>query len=58
MQAVTLLHMAITAKKPVLAVGFGAFLYIYSLATQGCKYHMLNGKKYVTDQIFEISFIN
>ena len=52
MQLVTLLHMAITAKKPVLAVGFGAFIYIYSLATQGGKYHMLNGNEVVDVEVF------
>jgi len=43
MQAVTLIYMAFTAKKPVLALGFGSLLSIYTISTQGGKFHVLNG---------------
>ena len=41
MKVVTLLHMAKTVKKPVLAVGAGAFAAIYSIATQGAHHILL-----------------
>jgi len=43
MQVVTLIYMAFTARKPVLALGFGSLLSIYSISTQGGKFHVLNG---------------
>ena len=47
MQAVTLMHMIQNSKKPLLAIGFGAFLSIYALSTQGGKFHMLNGSRFL-----------
>lgn len=42
-QVVSLVHMARYARKPLLGIGFGAFAVVYTLATMGARYHILNG---------------
>ncbi len=42
-QVVTLIHMCKRSKKPLFANGFGAFSVVYSLATKGARFHILNG---------------
>ena len=42
-QVVTLIHMCKFMKKPLFCSGFGAFRAIYSLATKGARFHVLNG---------------
>eukprot|EP01038_Epipyxis_sp_PR26KG_P008612 gene8612-11641_t len=41
-QLVTLLQMIAITKKPCFTTGFGAFLSLYSLATNGTRFHLLN----------------
>eukprot|EP00981_Chlorochromonas_danica_P004440 scaffold886_cov174-Ochromonas_danica.AAC.31 len=41
-QVVSLVHMAKTTNKPFLGVGFGALVAVYSLATKGVPFHVLN----------------
>jgi hypothetical protein len=43
MQLVSLVHMAKFTNKPVLGIGFGAFATVYSLATKGARFNILNG---------------
>jgi hypothetical protein len=42
-QVVTLIHMAKYTRKPLIATGYGAFSVIYTLATKGVRYNILNG---------------
>ncbi|RYH29848.1 hypothetical protein EON65_07145 [archaeon] len=42
-QVVSLLHMAKFMSKPVMALGFGAFSAIYTFATKGVRFNVLNG---------------
>ena len=42
-QVVTLIHMCKFMKKPMFCSGFGAFSAIYTLATKGARFHILNG---------------
>jgi hypothetical protein len=42
-QVITLQHMANFCNKPVLSCGSGAYSSIYTAATQGRKFHILNG---------------
>jgi len=42
-QVVSLIHMAKYARKPLIGIGFGAFAVVYTLATKGARYHILNG---------------
>lgn len=42
-QVVTLIHMCKFMDKPLFCSGFGAFSAIYTLATKGARFHLLNG---------------
>jgi len=42
-QVVTLIHMCSVMTKPLICNGFGAFCAIYTLATKGARFHILNG---------------
>ena len=42
-QVVTLIHMCKFMKKPLFCSGFGAFSAIYTMATKGARFHILNG---------------
>lgn len=43
MQLVSLIHMAKFTNKPLLGIGFGGFAAVYSLATKGARFNILNG---------------
>ena len=42
-QVVTLIQMCKFTKKPLFCCGFGAFSAVYTLATKGARFHILNG---------------
>ena len=52
-QVVSLIHMCKFTKKPLLAVGFGAYSAVYTMATRGTRFLMMNGPR--GDSIEDIS---